>query len=40
LEANLQNGQPPRSGEPRSAENTVFLGADGSQLILPVAPGT
>ncbi len=39
LEPNLQNGQPPRSGEPRSAVNTVFLGADDSQLILPVAPG-
>jgi hypothetical protein len=32
--------QPPRIGEPRVAVNTVIVGADGSQLILPVAPGS
>ena len=39
LEHNLQNGQPPRTGEPRQAVNTVLVGAEGSQSILPVARG-
>lgn len=39
LEPNLQNGQPPRTGEPRLAVNTVLVGMDGSHLLLPVASG-
>lgn len=37
LEANRQNGKPPRTGDNRIANNTVFLGKDGSYLVLPVA---
>ena len=37
LEPNLQNGQRPRTGEPRIANNRVSFGKSGSQLVLPVA---
>ena len=36
LEPNLQNGQRPRTGEPRIANNRVSFGKSGSQLVLPV----
>jgi uncharacterized protein len=39
LEPNRQNGQPPRTGDNRIANNTVMLGKDGSCLLLPVAEG-
>ncbi len=39
LEPNRQNGQPPRKGEIRIANNTIFLGKDSSHLLLPVAEG-
>lgn len=38
LEMNRQNGQPPRTGDPRRAELTVSVGRDGSQISLPVGP--
>jgi uncharacterized protein len=39
LEPNRQNGQPPRTGDNRIANNTVMLGKDGSCLLLPVSDG-
>jgi len=37
LEPNLQNGQPPRTGEPSVANNTVWLGGENSTFLeLPV----
>lgn len=38
LEPNRQNGEPPRTGEPRKANNRVGFGEQGSQLVLPVVP--
>jgi uncharacterized protein len=39
LEPNPQNGHGPRTGEPRTARNTLWVGdgADGSHVLLPVA---
>jgi putative CocE/NonD family hydrolase len=39
LEPNLQNGNPPRTGEPKVATNRIYLGGNilASHLILPVA---
>jgi uncharacterized protein len=41
LEPNLQNGQPPRTGQPRQAINTLRVGGGplGSHLLLPVPLG-
>lgn len=38
LEPNLQNGQPPRTGDPVPAEISVLLGDRQSHLLLPMVP--
>lgn len=39
LEPNLQNGRPPRTGEPRKAVITVRVGDGASRVVLPVVSG-
>ena len=39
LEPNLQNGEAPRTGDARSSEMNILLGAGRTCLDLPVAPG-